>query len=81
MLLLIFALARPFALGGMLSGTPYAVIIDVSASMNATDVKSSRLERAKQGAADYLARTLRGGDKAVIVTAGATPFLISPLTK
>jgi len=54
------------------------VALDLSASMHATDVKPSRLERAKFAITDLL-RTRRDGQTALIVFA-AHSFVVTPLT-
>ena len=54
------------------------VVFDLSRSMDATDVKPSRLERAKLKLRDILNQQ-KEGETALIVYA-ATPFVVSPLT-
>src|SRR5690554_694321 len=50
LLVLIFALARPFTLVQGVGGEALILILDTSASMSATDVAPNRLEAAKQRA-------------------------------
>lgn len=71
--LLIGALARPFVYGSVLLGHTVILVIDTSASMNATDVGPSRLAAAKDAAAEYVRRDLGSGDVATIITAGNKP--------
>jgi hypothetical protein len=77
--LLAIALARPVA--GVVAGTGAAgagepprisavIIVDCSASMAYEDVGGSRIERAK-GAALQVLSTLRRGDRACVIAAGA----------
>lgn len=59
-------------------GVDIIVALDVSTSMRATDIKPSRLERAKHKVADLL-RMLKGDRIGVVAFAG-TSFLHCPLT-
>jgi Ca-activated chloride channel family protein len=59
-------------------GVDIIVALDVSNSMRATDIKPSRLERAKHKVADLL-RILRG-DRVGLVAFAGTSFLHCPLT-
>lgn len=77
LLLLIFALARPFAaaegnpltsLGARRAGV--VIAIDASLSMQRTDGKATRFERALQKA-DIIAKTLRPGDPVSLVLLGS----------
>lgn len=54
------------------------IILDMSRSMNAADVKPSRLERAKYKVSDIL-RLRKDGQTALIVFADQ-PFIVTPLT-
>jgi Ca-activated chloride channel family protein len=54
------------------------VLLDLSRSMDAADVKPSRLQRAELKLRDILAQR-KEGDTALVVYA-ATPFVVSPLT-
>ncbi len=60
------------------TGVDIVVAIDVSNSMRATDIKPSRLERAKHKVADLL-RMLKGDRVGLVAFAGAS-FLHCPLT-
>ncbi len=71
--LLIFALARPFVYGAGVSGHTVVIVLDTSASMNATDVSPSRLAAAKAAADDFVDRQMRGGDVATVLSASAKP--------
>ncbi len=77
--LAVLALARPaykiFASGGQ----TVAVVIDSSASMQATDVAPSRFERARNEA-NRLVSGLASGDSATIIAAGAQTRVLAPLT-
>ncbi|PQV63421.1 Aerotolerance regulator N-terminal [Abditibacterium utsteinense] len=77
--LAVLALARPaykvFASGGQ----TVAIVIDSSASMQATDVAPSRFERARNEAS-RLVSGLASSDSATILAAGAQTRVLSPLT-
>ncbi len=77
--LIIFALARPFIRTYALGGRHIVLIIDTSASMAATDVQPSRLEKAKQLALETVG-TLRPGDMMMILSAYARPESASGFT-
>ena len=57
---------------------PLVVVLDVSMSMNAIDVKPTRLERAKQKVRDLLA--LRSGSRTALVAFSGTAHVVMPLT-
>ena len=79
--LLVFALARPFVYGAGISGHTIVLVLDTSASMNATDVSPSRLAAAKAAANDFVDREMRGGDVATVLSASAHPqSLVSGFT-
>src|SRR5687767_6972409 len=64
LMLLILALSRPVTFYTQGAGKNTVIIIDRSASMNATDVnKKPRLDEAKRRAKDFV-ETLRGGEAA-----------------
>ncbi len=65
--LLSLALARPFLFALAPAGQQYVLILDNSASMQATDVQPSRLEAARSEAAQFIARRLRPEDTALIL--------------
>jgi len=71
--LLVFALARPFVYGAGVSGHTIVIVLDTSASMNATDVSPSRLAAAKSAADDFVDRQMRGGDVATVLSASSKP--------
>ena len=71
--LLVFALARPFVYGEDLAGHTIVIILDTSASMNATDVSPTRLAAAKDAADQFIDHTMRLGDVATILSAANTP--------
>ena len=80
-LLLVAALARPFVYGSGLSGHTVVIVLDTSASMNATDVRPTRLAAAKDAADDFIAHQLRGGDIATVLAASSKPqSLVSGFT-
>ena len=71
--LLIFALARPFLYGEAVTGHTDVIILDTSASMNATDVRPTRLQAAKDAADAFVDREVRVGDVATVLTASSKP--------
>ncbi|HTQ38534.1 MAG TPA: BatA and WFA domain-containing protein [Pirellulales bacterium] len=66
-LLVIFALLRPGWRSGMLSGGRYILLIDHSASMNATDVNPSRLDEAKRQALAMIDE-MPSGEQAMVIS-------------
>ena len=77
--LLVAALAEPFFDWEILSGRRIVLVVDNSASMNATDVAPSRLARAKEEAHRVISG-LRFRDEMAIVVAGAQPRVLCGLT-
>jgi len=71
--LLVLALARPFVYGEAVMGHTIAIILDTSASMNATDVRPTRLQAAKDAADQLIDREMRVGDVATVLTASSKP--------
>jgi len=69
--LLVCALARPFVYGQGLSGHTIVLVLDTSASMNATDVRGGRLAAAKAAADTFVDREMRGGDVATVLSASS----------
>lgn len=79
LLLVIAALARPFARVAGLEGQSIVVVIDSSASMSATDVGRSRFDEAKRIAlrtADQMGK----GDSMLVITAAAKTRVASSFT-
>ncbi len=71
--LLVFALARPFVYGEAVTGHTVVLILDTSASMNATDVHPTRLGAAKDAADSFIDREMGIGDVATVLTASSKP--------
>jgi hypothetical protein len=61
------------------TGVDVVFLVDVSRSMDARDVPPSRLERAKRGIEELLAR-LAPGDRAALAVFGSRGVLLTPLT-
>jgi hypothetical protein len=78
--LLIFALARPFVYAHTAPGRTVILILDTSASMNATDVGPSRLAAAKQAAEDYINHEMGPNDVATVVAAADRPTALVGFT-
>jgi Ca-activated chloride channel homolog len=78
--LLIFALAKPFVYGRGLTGRTIVLIIDTSASMNATDVKPSRLAEAKAEADRFIDQEMNGTDVATVIDASGKPMASTSFT-
>lgn len=79
MTLLALALGRPQLAFMEKRARDVVLIIDNSASMNATDVAPSRLEAAKARASD-LVRRLRYNDRMMVVSCGNRPVVEIPFT-
>lgn len=77
--LLVAALAEPFFSWETLTARRVILVLDNSASMNATDVAPSRLARAREEAHQVI-RGLRFRDEMAIVSAGAPPRVVCGLT-
>ena len=71
--LLVFALARPFVYGEAVTGHTDVIILDTSASMNATDVRPTRLAAAKDAADSFVDREMGISDVATVLTASSKP--------
>ena len=78
-LLLILALTEPFFSWEKQNARRIVLVIDNSASMNAVDGDSTRLNQAKAKALEQIAR-LRHNDQMAIVTAGLQPKVSCGLT-
>jgi len=76
---LAFALGDPRREGASEDGRTTVVLIDASASMQATDVEPSRLERAREEVGRLVAG-LGGDDRMLIASMDATTVPLSPLT-
>lgn len=76
LLLLVFALARPFRDGTRLEGMRLVVVIDASASMNARDVAGGRMAAAKRQVARWI-DGLGPGARMMFIRAGARPTVLS----
>lgn len=79
LLLLAFALAEPFFRWEVLEARRLVLVVDNSASMNATDVSPSRFAQAKDRAAQVI-DGLRSRDEMAIVVAGSQPKVACGLT-
>src|SRR6185503_970681 len=77
--LLLLALGDPRPKASALEGRHLVVLVDVSASMKAIDVKPSRLEVAK-GKLHELVRALGGADRALLVEMGSVPSPVSTMS-
>jgi hypothetical protein len=77
--LLVFALAEPFFHWEVLSARRLVLILDNSASMNATDVAPSRLAKAK-GKGLQILDGLRFRDEVALVAAGTQPQVVCGMT-
>ena len=69
--LLICAFARPFVYGQGQSGHTIVLVLDTSASMNATDVRGGRLAAAKAAADTFINREMQSGDVATVLAASS----------
>ena len=79
-ILLIMALARPFVYGKGVAGRAIVLMIDASASMNAKDAGISRLDAAKQAAADFVDHKLHSGDVVTVIAVTSKPISVVPFT-
>ncbi|MGH2399061.1 MAG: vWA domain-containing protein [bacterium] len=61
------------------TGTPVALIIDISRSMEETDIAPTRIEAAKSAAIEFAGRLPRPS-RIALVTFGNNPVLVVPLT-
>ncbi len=76
---LVFGLAAPYVMARRLPGRTSVIVLDTSASMNATDVEGSRLEDAL-GRAREIAGAMTGRDEAALVVCGARTAVSVPMT-
>jgi hypothetical protein len=79
LLLLVGALAEPFFAWEANEAKRVVLVLDNSASMNATDVSPSRLAKAKEAAQGVVAG-LRFRDEMAVVVAGTQPQVVCGLT-
>lgn len=77
--LIFFAFARPQVSQKGLMGKVTVLVIDVSASMAATDVSPNRLEAAKKMARAAIA-SVNTGDRVAVIEAGIVPRIVCSLT-
>src|SRR5437868_9744233 len=77
--LMVAALAEPFFSWEVLSARRVVLVLDNSASMNATDIEPTRLAKAKDEARQVI-DGLRFRDEIAIVTAGTQPRVACGLT-
>lgn len=76
---IVVAVARPQLRERSLSGSATVIIVDASASMNATDVKPSRFGEAVR-MASAIVDSARPGDRVAIIEAGPVPRVASALS-
>lgn len=79
LMLLVFALAEPFFRSEFADARRLVLVVDNSASMQATDVQPSRLEVAREQAASLIS-SLRNRDEMAIVTGGGQPRVLCGFT-
>jgi len=76
---LVLGLAAPFVMARRLPGRTAVVVLDISASMSATDVEGSRLQQAKRKAAQ-IARAMTRRDELALIECAARARVLVPLT-
>jgi len=79
LILLAFALARPFIFGTALVGGRTVLLIDTSASMLARDVRPDRLGQALDAAGGLVGDFARN-DEGMVIAAGPTPKILASFT-
>jgi hypothetical protein len=79
LLLLVMALAEPILTSTAWRSQRTVLVIDNSASMNATDIAPSRLAAARRAASQHVA-SLRFGDEMAVIAAGTQPKVVCGLT-
>ncbi len=77
--ILVAALTEPFLASEAKNSRRVILVVDNSASMNATDIEPSRLAKAKEEAHQFI-RGLRGRDEMAIVAGGTQPRVVCGLT-
>ncbi len=80
LLLLILALARPFLDGGVSQRRSVVIVLDTSASMQATDESPTRFGKAVEHA-EEIVDGLEGADEAMIVEAGPATRVASSFSR
>ncbi len=78
LILVILALARPYFVGEVRSGGLHVLILDASASMQSTDVSSSRFEQARSKALEWVQGMKEQTQIVVLEVAGQTQVKQSP---
>ena len=76
---IVAALARPYVLSAEATGPDGIVLLDVSASMQATDIAPSRFEAARARVAELI-DALEPDQTLALVSLGAEPRLVAPRT-
>jgi hypothetical protein len=79
LILLLFALSRPFVRAARLAGQSIVVILDTSASMKATDVPGTRFGQAKRLALK-IANDLGRGDEMTVIAASSRTRVLLPFS-
>ncbi|GAB4516867.1 MAG: BatA and WFA domain-containing protein [Anaerolineae bacterium] len=77
--LIVFALARPFIVVPAVSAGQITVLLDASASMNATDEDGSRFDAAKREAT-AIVDTMSAGDRMTVIRVGDVPEVLASST-
>jgi Ca-activated chloride channel homolog len=77
--LLVAAIAQPFRRQMGLGGRSIALVVDVSASMGATDARPNRLAVAKDTALRLVGK-MRPGDQMLVISAASRPETVTPFT-
>jgi von Willebrand factor type A domain/Aerotolerance regulator N-terminal len=78
--LLVLALGDPRAQASIISGRSLVVLVDASASMQATDIAPSRFERARQEVRK-LAAGIGASDRMLIAQMGARTVAVGPMSQ
>ena len=79
LLLIVLAVMNPYFSWQSLQARRLVIVLDNSASMRATDVRPTRLDAAKESAAEVI-NGLRFQDELSIVLAGESPEVLASLT-
>src|SRR5687767_126545 len=78
-LLLVLVISRPFWRGKGIGGRSIVIVMDTSASMGATDVRPSRIEKAKDEAIKIVGG-MRPEDQVMVVSAASRPEALTGFT-